>query len=126
MRSIGIIYDQQGQHRASWHWQDRTRGCPFHLPVQHGDEVVLLDPEHPDCPDELDHSQCETRDEIRKHVPDEAMTEVTVSLPHAPDHDHFLTPGLMVVKRPKGQPSATAVHEPLARIERRNPQGGMR
>ena len=123
MRSIGVIFANGGGLRAAWHWQDRTRGCPFHLPIQHGDEVVLLDPEHPDCPDEIDPRKMQDRQELRNLTPDEARTEIKVSLPSDPDHEHFIMAGLMVVKEPKGQPDAEAIHVPEAVIERIAPQG---
>jgi len=126
MRSHGMIYRPDGTLKSSWSWQDQTRGSTFEIAVEHGDTVLLADPEHPGCPDELDYRHCATREEMRKHVANEAMTEVIISLPHASDHDHFLTPGLMIVKRPKGQPSAEAVYEPLAHIERLRPQGETR
>src|SRR5574337_307789 len=118
MRSVGILYNPDGSFHSGWTWNEPDRNCPFHLPVQQGHQVLLIDPEHEGVDVDLCHAPPRRKQEALSAFPPEAITDITVSLPFAPGHDHYLTPGLMIVKKPKGDSRAKGEHDREARIER--------
>ena len=115
--------------KASWAWQDHTRTCPFHIPIEHGDRVLLIDPEHPEAPDELEHGMLRDLDNFKRGLHPDAHVEVEIVTGQDEWMDYFLQPGHplkhethLILKRPKGQRDvkaepceksrATRKHEP--------------
>ena len=94
MRSHGLIYRADGTLKAAWSWQDRTRPCSFHLPIEDGDEVIVLDPEHPDIPDELDVEMVRARQAAMRPEWARARTTLRVSVRRDPNREAVLHPGL--------------------------------
>ncbi len=127
MRSHGLIYRPDGTLKHAWSWQDRTRDCPFHIPIEDGDEVVLLDAEHPDVPDELAREEIRDRQRVMRAEWAQARSVVIVRVPGG-ENEYMLNGGIdrgepvvKVLSRSTERKDESFVDEPLAHIERKHP-----
>lgn len=99
MRSAGFILDATGRVKRTWVFQTPDSGYEqAPLPVEDGDEVVLIDLSHPAIPPEPPLHECRSRGDVFRAYPSEARQHKKCHIP-ADGKARRISPQLTMLKQ---------------------------
>ena len=118
MRSMGAIYNSDGELKAAWTWNDPTQPCRLLMPIADGDELIIVDPDDPTTPDEMTGPVISQRRELLNRCSSRTRTRMVLRFTQEPDREYFITPSLNVVSKIKGASALLVRDEPGRVLER--------